>query len=259
MASLFSHAKSFVQRSIWLAPLMGGTLYAAKYLIKARGKRDSLGVANFNGIRFQFRNCDSTALKEVLVDEEYSFLRDFVRSTKPLYVIDVGAHIGTFSMWLKHYNEDTKTLMVEANPASHQLIVFNFSQNFKDESWKVINRAAWKNDQTVNFSNQGDSMGNKVAQNGNISVQGISFDQLVHDALSCFPRIDLMKIDIEGAEQAFFESAGAALDNIERLVIELHPEACDTEYVRKKLVGRYNNITEISGRLNSKPVLYCSN
>lgn len=236
---------------------MGGVKQAASFLIRGRGNPDFIGIATFDNICFRFRNCDSTALKEVLVDEEYEFLHDLVRAKKPLYVIDVGAHIGTFSMWLNHYNKDIKVFMVEANPESYQLINSNFTQNFDSDRWKAINHAAWKSDQPVSFSNHGDSMGNKVTQDGNITVQGITFDRLVKDALAWFPRIDLMKIDIEGAEEAFFETADTALDHVERLVIELHPKSCNTELVKKKLERRYKNISEISGRIDSKPVLYC--
>jgi hypothetical protein len=44
-----------------------------------------------------------------------------------------------------------------------------------------------------------------------------------------------MKIDIEGAEEAFFQTADTVLDKVERLVIELHPKSCDVEFVKRIL------------------------
>lgn len=68
-----------------------------------------------------------------------------------------------------------------------------------------------------------------------------------------------MKIDIEGAEEAFFQTADTVLDKVERLVIELHPKSCDVEFVKRILEKHYTQIEDITGRINAKPVLYCKN
>lgn len=259
MASLYAHGCSFFYRLSWLSGFMGGAFHAAKFLIDGRGNPFFKGVASYHGIKFRFRNCDTTAMKEVLIDEEYDFLKEIVTNTQSIYVLDVGAHIGTFSMWVKNNNKQSKNFMVEANIDSYEIITSNFKSNFSNPSWKAINRAAWKNDDFIKFNNQGDTMGNRVSAQGNVQVQGISFHDVIEQALEFMPQINIMKIDIEGAEEAFFENSNHLLSKVERIVIELHPNSCDVEKVKTTLRNNYNNIREISGRLDAKPLLYCTN
>jgi len=237
---------------------MGGIFPTAKYLFRARGEPMEISRLVYNGAELEFRNCDSTAVKEVLVDEEYNFLSAFLQSCPEPFIIDVGAHIGTFSLWAYHQNPKIRMLMVEANPASYEILVRNIKQTFSEGLYEILNKAAWRNVDVLTFSTTGDSMGNKVSPDGDIEVGGITFAEVVKIASKNRNSIDLMKIDIEGAEEAFFETADSELGKVKRLVIELHPESCDIESVRKKLEQRYKNIQEIPGRIDSKPVLYCT-
>ena len=258
MASLYAHGKSFVSRLTWLSPLMGGIFPTTKYLFRARGEPMEIGRLVYNGAELEFRNCDSTAVKEVLVDEEYHFLSAFLQSSPEPFIIDVGAHIGTFSLWAYHQNPKVRMLRVEANPESCKILVSNIRKIFSEGQYEILNKAAWRSADPLTFSTTGDSMGNKVSSDGDIEVSGITFADIVKTASSNSTSIDLMKIDIEGAEEAFFETEDSELDKVKRLVIELHPKSCDTQAVRKKLEQRYKNIQEIPGRIDSKPVLYCT-
>ena len=258
MAGPITHLKSFFDRLKWLSPMMGGVLKTALHLIKIRGNPLGMGTAQYHNIHFEFRNCDSTAVKEVLIDEEYDFLSAFLKSCPAPIIIDIGAHIGTFSLWVYHQNPKARMLMIEANPASHKILSHNVAKAFPENQYKILNKAAWKNNDVLKFSTAGDSMGNKISPDGDIEVDGITFVEIVEMATENTPSIDLMKIDIEGAEEAFFETADQALDRVKNLVIELHPKSCDTDSVINKLKKRYKNIHEISERIDSKPVLYCT-
>ena len=199
MASLYAHGKNFMSRFVWLTPLMGGIAPTVKYLLEARGKPLKVGHAFYHGNAFEFRNCDSTAVKEVLVDKEYDFLSPFLRSCLKPLIIDVGAHIGTFSLWAYQQNSNAKMLMIEANPASYDILVKNVGKVFPASHFEALNRAAWRNEDNISFSTVGDSMGNKVSSNGDIKVKGITFAEIVAKASPNDAPIDLMKIDIEGA------------------------------------------------------------
>lgn len=258
MSSLYTHGKSFLSRLIWLRPLMGGIFPTTNYLFNARGKPMKIGYIKYNGTELEFRNVDSIAVKEVLVDEEYHFLSPFLKLCSSPVIVDIGAHIGMFSLWVYNQNPKSKILMVEANPTSYDILLRNIGKVFPEEQYEVLNKAAWKNADVLTFSTEGNSIGNKVSPDGNIEITGISFADIVKTSCENSVSIDLMKIDIEGAEESFFETAGSELDKVERLVIELHPKTCDTIAVRKKLEQRYKNVQEISGRKDSKPILYCT-
>lgn len=257
MAKLLKQFKNFICNLIWLSPFMGGVLSTAQYLIRARGKPMEIGHAVYNDIDFIFRNCDRTAIKEVIINSEYNFLNEFLMSSIEPNIVDIGAHIGTFSLWVYDKNSKAKILMVEANPASHDILLQNIGGIFSDGQFKILNRAAWKNNDILNFSTDGDSLGNKISADGDILITGITLQEIVDLSTLNSPYIDLMKIDIEGAEEAFLFNAGAALDKVRRLVIELHPKFCETEIIISKLKKRYKYVKFISGRSDSKPLLYC--
>ena len=259
MAHLYAHGKNFIHRLYWLSPLMGGILPTAKYLIKARAKPLKVGTANYNNKKFEFRNCDTTALKEVLVDTEYQFLEKIIKSQPEPLIIDIGAHIGTFSLWCYNQNPNSKIIMVEANPASYEILKRNIKECSPQNTYKILNNAAWKNNKTINFSTTGDSMGNKVSEFGDTQIKGLTFKQVYDIASEYNTTIDIMKIDIEGAEEAFFETADLCLGKIKHLVIELHPKSCNTNIVREKLQQNFQYIYEVPNRIDTKPVLYCSN
>ncbi len=258
MANIYNQGKNFFCNLVWLSPLMGGIVPTAKYLIKARGNPMKFGHGFYNEIAFKFRNCDTTAIKEVIVDEEYEFLDEFLKNYDEPNIVDVGAHIGTFSLWVYHRNPKARILMVEANPASYDILLYNTDKTFSEGQHKVLNRAAWKNNDTLHFSTSGDSMGNKVSTNGDTLIGGITFSEIVEIATQDNSSIDLIKIDIEGAEEAFFETDTSTLEKIKRLVIELHPKYCETSGIIKKLESRYKHVRNISGRIDAKPVLYCT-
>ena len=258
IASIFTHGKSFIKRLKCLSPLMGGLVPTAKYLFRARGKPMEIGHFFYNATKLQFRNSDTSALKEVLVDEEYNFLRAFLQSTPEPFILDIGAHIGTFSLWAYCQNPKLRMLMLEANPFTYNILVNNVTKIFSKGQYEVLNKAAWRNADSLKFSTIGASMGNKVSLNGNIEVGGITFSEIIEKASKVSSSIDLMKVDIEGAEEAFFETADL-IAKVKHIVIELHPEHCNIELVRKKLKQNYKKIQEISNRISSKPLLYCTN
>lgn len=245
MGKVYTHIKSFCTRLRTLAPLMGGYTPAALYLIRAKGKPMAQGLGTFLSHDFIFRSCDITALQEVLIDQEYVFLTPYLQSLTAPVVVDLGAHIGTFSLWLKSIAPDARMTIVEASPDTYDILQRN-------TTGQLINRAAWRNNETIKLSCHGDSMGHKISDDGTADVQGITFPEVVNLASDA---VDLMKIDIEGAEEAFFENAD--LTHIKRLVIELHPKRCDTKHIQDMLTQRYDIVEHIAGRIDDKPLLYC--
>lgn len=257
MNRFYKRSKSLLYRLKWLSPLMGGLFPAAKHLIETQGQPMAFGQVTYNNTKLKFRNCDSSAIKEVLIDEEYKFLSDFIKQHPAPMVIDIGAHIGTFSLWIYKQNPNAKMLLIEANPSTYEILSLNIKNALPKSQYKILNKAAWRDTSTISFSTTGDSMSNKVLPSGDIKVSGITFPEVMALATKNNESIDLMKIDIEGAEEAFLENG--TLEQVKHLIIELHPDNCDTLAVRKKLKKHYAKIEEVQGRISQKPLLYCHN
>ena len=252
IASLVHRARNFYDRMQWMETFLPGPVAAVSCLLRARHDPAVLTTGRYHDFAFSFRGCDFSALKEVLVDAEYSFLTDAVKSLRSPVILDVGAHIGLFSLWALHINPVAQIMSVEASPGTFRILERNVSQSQKT-GWTAINRAAWKNDDTIRFAEVPDSMSHRVSVTGGTEVKGISLAALTGGCGD----IDLMKVDIEGAEEAFLCADPAVLAPVKRLMIELHPQLCDTQRVRDVLQKVFPQIAEIQGRTSSKPLLYC--
>ena len=209
---------------------------------------------DFKGLPFVFRSSDVEALKEVLVFEEYDFAADYLKAIKAPRIADIGHHIGTFSLWALSVNPMAEILGVEADALTFNVANENTQIGAKQSrKWRVVHRAAWKNDEKISCSTDGDTMGHKVSQAGTNSVQGIPLTQLMEELGGA---IDLMKIDIEGAEEAFLAETPELLTNVNAVIIEIHPEHCSEPKVRAILEEHFDKIERMS-RENSKPLLWC--
>jgi FkbM family methyltransferase len=254
--SQIKRALYVIGRFCWLKKLMGGAGRALKYIWQAHQDDTIQENVAFKSLSFRFRVCDENALKEVLHDREYAFLTDLLQEIESPTILDIGSHIGLFAIWAFTINPKAKILSVEASKSTFDLACMNAKRN-PGFDWSIINRAAWRNADHISFSDAGSSMGHHVSQDGACSVAGIDFVSLVQKMGK--PVIDVAKIDIEGAEEAFFENSASVLPRINNLVIELHPDRCDTTRVLARLKENYKRVEEISGRKSAKPLLFCRN
>ena len=250
----------------WLAVVMPSPcsfLRAFFALILVRRSAVSFAVGKYKGLSFCFRQRDLSALKEVLVDLEYDFLADIVRNKagqqQPV-ILDCVAHIGTFSLWCLGVNSAANIISFEAAPDTFGLLKQTIAKN-KIATWKGYHAALWSDCSSVlRFcsGSQDDSMGYHVSDDGDVQVPTLDlsgvFDELADDSA----RVDLMKIDIEGAEEEFIcKGDHAHLSRVDNLVIELHPKRCDTDKVLKILRQYFNTVETVNGRISGKPLMFC--
>ncbi|MCB1590863.1 MAG: FkbM family methyltransferase [Alphaproteobacteria bacterium] len=257
MKNPIKRIKSFRENIEWLSKITGTKKDAAKYLIATKiKKRKPLGEGKYAHLPIFFRRNDLTALREVLVDEEYAFLKPYVTTNHLMNVFDIGAHIGTFALWMLGQNAQADIYSLEADPDTFAILKKNREPAAHyGHAWRVINRAAWKEEAVLTFSNAGDSMSHKLSEKGTIKVLGVTMEKLIE--MSKYENIHLMKIDIEGAEEAFLTANPDLLKRIEMLVIEIHPKQCNEKAIRALLAENYNVVEEIQGRKSSKPLLFC--
>src|SRR5688572_24315682 len=76
----------------------------------------------------------------------------------------------------------------------------------------------WCQNTELVFASRGDDMG-KIDAQGNVSVQAIHFAEAIPES------VNLLKIDIEGAEFAVLERLiqAGAINRVKNIVAELHP------------------------------------
>ncbi len=254
--NIVNRIKSFRANVDWLSKLTGSKYRAARFLISARKNPGLLGAGVYNQLPVVFRRQDLGALKEVLIDREYAFLKPHIAQKAPLQVLDIGAHIGTFALWCLATNLAAEIYSVEADPYTFDILKRNRAPIHEQRYvWTCLHRAAWKDESYLSFSDKGDSMSHRVANSGSLKVLGVTFSKIME--LSRYQQVNLMKIDIEGAEEAFLFAEPDLLKKVEMLVVEIHPKHCNEQAIRDLLKQYFPIIEEVQGRKSSKPLLFC--
>ena len=140
--------------------------------------------------------------------------------------VDIGSNYGMSS--ISFIERDIKTYMVEADINNVDILNLMWDRNSKI---KIINKAISSIDGEIDFYVSDDSVvsslyGEDVSgynlNRSKIVVESITPNKLIEKYIE-EDEIDLMKIDIEGAEYDFFENiSDENLKKVKRLVIEFH-------------------------------------
>lgn len=141
--------------------------------------------------------------------------------------VDVGANLGYFSLiWLAGRSDNT-VLAVESSPRNQQALENNMRANDADGRWRLVKCAAGHENGKATFNT------GPVEQTGwgGISPGGSGADTIEVDLLrldSILPecKIDVLKIDVEGADTWVLYGCEELLRNrtIDRIFFEQHHE-----------------------------------
>jgi len=231
------------------------------FLIQSSKNIHSKFVFTFNGIKIKFRTTDEKIIEEIFFHKEYDFLKDYITSLEAPVVLELGAHVGAFSIWALNSNRSIKLISIEADPDTFSILSENklsSSTTIPDVTWEIHNLLAWSSYKKLKkFSQDGPSMSHKVDTSGNILVKTINLPNLLNLSSIENNKIDILKIDIEGSEEDFLCGNPDSLSKVKCLIVELHPYLCNTEHVVRVLNNHFANVIEIKDRCSSKPLLYC--
>jgi FkbM family methyltransferase len=140
------------------------------------------------------------------------------------YVIDAGAHVGGFALWAATRSQ-CRILALEPNPATRELLDLNVrNQNLQDRvvvrPWAVAGSRGRRR-----LRPAADSAATALVEesaHGDVEVDAVALEDVI--GASGFPHVDLLKMDIEGAEHGVFASAGDdALRSVGAWIVECHP------------------------------------
>lgn len=189
------------------------------------------------------RNTSDTAVfAQVVVVGEYHPLITWLKHSKdfePLVIVDAGANIGLTSLQFLAAFPHARVLSVEADAGNAVQLEQNLGLSF-ELRWQVLRRALWSSDAPLDLSMSfrdalewSRSVQEASASQG--SVQGITPSGLLELAGGS---IDVLKIDIEGAEARFFAPEAQPeelLRNTYFIAMELHEEVNFTEAMEQLL------------------------
>jgi FkbM family methyltransferase len=174
------------------------------------------------GLKLRSRLRDIPGPGDVYGLAEYDFMG--VDWGEVRHVIDAGANIGAFTLWVA-VRGPSQVVSLEPNPQTFSLLQHNIEQaglgpRVKLENVAVAGTSGTRTLHLHQYSTDA-SLDEHSGAQGTVQVEAITLGEVI--AQSGFPQIDLLKIDIEGAEyEVFSEPDLAALDRVKFIILECH-------------------------------------
>ena len=155
------------------------------------------------------------SIKDVLVYEDYEILDEFRLSALPrgATVLDAGAFVGFYSLKASQYA--SRVVSLEPNTASFRLLKANIDRNrVRNVECRSVALTATGGPRRLEEA----GTISEVRPDGRLIVDSVTLDALVEE----LGMVDLMKVDIEGAEHEVFGAGISALKRIDKIVAEVH-------------------------------------
>ena len=195
-----------------LAPTLGRFLLARGSYPSRLSVRTPLGPFE---VELRHRD-DLLTVNEIFVREDYAC------PSSIRVAVDIGANVGIASLYFLTRNQDVRSYCVEPNPANVPRLRQVLSR-FADRYELSEVAAAHQDGEARFFVEQTGRYGGfeQGWKEESITVPTRSFEALLHDVLLREDRIDVLKVDTEGSEQALVASIPPAqLERIDRIYYE---------------------------------------
>lgn len=185
----------------------------------ARLPRHTPSTATIAGTRVRIEDAAS-----FLVDVEEIFRRrvyDFVPTGASPRILDCGANIGLATIWFKLRFPAARVTAFEPDPALCEALRANVAA-FAFAGVEVRQEAVWTTASTLEFLREG-------AHSGRVARSGDGGEKVAVSAVRLRDRltepVDLLKLDVEGAETEILRDCAGALGAVQALFVEYHSRA----------------------------------
>ena len=161
-------------------------------------------------------------------DIESMYKDIFVREVNPvkLYsqspiILDCGANVGMFSLYCKYLYPNSKIYAYEPDPVNFNDLKYNLKGHV---GIILSNNAIGSKNETIRFYSEGTGASSLFDNSTNLNnrkeveVNSNSLKDIIKEQV----KIDLLKLDIEGAEVDALHVCDGALGNVEQIIVEYH-------------------------------------
>ena len=161
---------------------------------------------------------DALTFDEVFVAREYELP---IRGFAPRHILDLGANVGYASVLFAARWPEVRILAVEPERENMVLLKRNTGGY---RTIDALHAAVWSRPGEVAIANPDDEANafrmTEANANAAQKVPAYTIAQLI-DRMGC-DRLDLLKMDVEGAEVEILRDAASWLDRVNVMIIELH-------------------------------------
>ena len=144
---------------------------------------------------------------------------------EPGLVIDCGANVGEFAMWVAENWPGMRVVGFEPEARERACFARNLSQ-FRDSNWQLFENPLWSADETIPWLSNPESADSGVVVDQKCQWErkiARSIDSVwINDFRQC--KIFLMKIEAEGAEPEVLQGASRALQRTVYVTVDVGPE-----------------------------------
>jgi FkbM family methyltransferase len=230
----FVHRLPYVVKSKPLHEVSVSVLQGLKWYYEVSGIRGVWAVTSFrvcgrprelaiaplesnHRVFLRIDTSDFCAYRDVLIFRSKSY-DPGIPGFSPNTIVDVGAHIGMASILFARNYPTARVIAIEPEPSNFAALVRNTAPY---KTITPIQAALWREDGEVTLgpSSAHPKGAFQIVESGLQRVRAITMDTLMHE--TGIRSIDLLKVDIEGAEIEVFESC-PWITNVRVIAIELH-------------------------------------
>jgi FkbM family methyltransferase len=210
-------AAGAVKRQVAPSPAVAAWRHACREA--ERTPRRTPGTIGLGGYHLRYTDLLTVCpqWKDIFVDRSLAFAAD----TDAPRILDCGANIGLASLFFKSCYPAARITAFEPDPAIAPTLAANLERNgFADV--EVVVAAVWKESGTLAFRAEGADSGGIAETTAATVGQPVEVSAVrLRDYLDDGP-IDLLKLDIEGAEGIVLADCAPALRGVGALQIEVH-------------------------------------
>lgn len=179
----------------------------------------------FSGaVRLREWGSDLATFEEIVVSEIYETVVSSLPKVRT--VIDLGANVGLASLYFAHRWPSCRILAVEPNPETFAILESNLAPLIRTGRCRTLRAAVWSaNARLASAQEPGRYSAFSVHEpsaerTSNAAVEGQPMADIVD--YSGFETIDLLKVDVEGAEVKLFSGDVSWLSRVGSIAIEFH-------------------------------------
>ena len=205
------------------------------YIKRKLNLKTSKSVSEFDRLKLVPRYVKTSAIihgKELQIPDSASFLfmydeifkteiYKFKTKNKSPYIIDGGANIGLASIYFKQLYPSAEIVAFEPDPFIFDILEANIKSHGLDDV-KLINKGLWNENTSLKFQSEGADAG--ILETYNKSNDKANSKSVPMTSLRPYikSKVDLLKLDIEGAETVVLKDIAEDLDKVDRIFVEYH-------------------------------------
>jgi FkbM family methyltransferase len=166
----------------------------------------------YNNLKIKYDNLPAlkTEIKNIFEQKIYDFKSD---NKSPL-VIDGGAHLGLFSLYVKQRYPQARIIAFEPDDHAFALMTANLQASHCGQV-HTIKSGLYNQNTTLRFTSDG-ADGGAIKADGSLEIQVVKLSDYITED------VDYLKLNIEGAELEVLEEIEPKLHRIKELCLEYH-------------------------------------